>query len=316
MVKLKTYKTYCGIIYENPRQYSGHITSCVICKNKIKEEKENWSVKCKCGCGKITKYKKEFYSRECYYGWKKNDIELKNRISKSVKKLYENPEYRKFISDRTKIGMKKYIEQNKHKFKYNKYKRKTNTSIELSDLLSKIVTLRWADVDYKKRISDKLKLVNIHNNERRKISIKKMWDNRTKIERIEIGKKISKIKSINIANGVTVIKHGRYKKGYYKNEWYDSSYELKRMKQLDDLGIKWTKKHGIVIKYIDEAGKERNYIPDFLIDNYQIEEVKGWLKENDILKAEYAINYCKMNNYNYIFMLGKDFEIQENLSWQ
>ena len=36
------------------------------------------------------------------------------------------------------------------------------------------------------------------------------------------------------------------------------------MQQLDDLGVNWTKKHKIKIKYIDGDGKKRYYIPDFL----------------------------------------------------
>lgn len=61
----------------------------------------------------------------------------------------------------------------------------------------------------------------------------------------------------------------KYKRGYFvselsgNNEHYDSSYELERMKQLDEQGIYWTKKHGIFIKYIDLYGKLRHTVPDF-----------------------------------------------------
>lgn len=310
------YKTYCGIEYENPRQYSGHITSCIICKNKIKEEKKNWNVKCKCGCEKITKYKKKFYSRNCYYQWKSNDSDLKNRISKSVKKLYEDPDYREFISRRTKEGMSRWIADNKDKFEYKKYERKTNSDVELFELKSKNSKNRWKDETFREKVSNSLKKASLLNNESRKKSLIKMWNDRSDEERESIATKISQTKSKLIASGELVISHGnkKYKKGYYGDEWYDSSYELKRMKQLDGMGVSWTKKHNIIIKYIDVDGKKRNYIPDFFIDDKIIEEIKGYITKTDIQKSKYAKKFCKDNNMTYVFLCGKNLIQNKELS--
>ncbi len=60
----------------------------------------------------------------------------------------------------------------------------------------------------------------------------------------------------------------QYKRGYYKDFYYASSYEERLMIDLDnnDKVKSWTNKHGIVIRYIDETGRNRGYIPDFKIE--------------------------------------------------
>ena len=117
-------------------------------------------------------------------------------------------------------------------------------------------------------------------------------------------------------NTKSCFKTGYYEKKNGQKEWYDSSLELKRMEQLDQSGVSWTKKHKIRIPYKNENGINTYYVPDFLIENNIIEEVKGWLKGNDEMKAELGITYCKENGMKYIFMLGDKLDIVENLSWR
>lgn len=106
------------------------------------------------------------------------------------------------------------------------------------------------------------------------------------------------------------------KTGWYtdrsgKQHFYESSYELLRMQQLDNLGAKWTKGHGIRIPYRTQEGKPRRYIPDFLV-TYQkgdetitiIEEVKGYFSENDMVKARYARDWCRERGYLYSLIFG------------
>lgn len=74
--------------------------------------------------------------------------------------------------------------------------------------------------------------------------------------------------------------HGFSDRGKYKSqvtnivEYYDSSWELQRFKELDELGRRWTKKHGITIEYKDEQDILRHYVPDILIEGHIIEEIK------------------------------------------
>jgi len=80
-------------------------------------------------------------------------------------------------------------------------------------------------------------------------------------------------------------KQGRgHKRGHYTStvtgvqEWYRSSYELARFKQLDALGIVWTTRHKVKVPYTDEKGPPRHYVPDIrkeaLDESFSFEEVK------------------------------------------
>lgn len=70
-------------------------------------------------------------------------------------------------------------------------------------------------------------------------------------------------------------------KSAYSYEAYDSGWELEYMEHLerDPLIAKWTKRHGLVIPWIDSAGRVRHYRPDYLIERTdglkEVHEVKG-----------------------------------------
>jgi len=114
----------------------------------------------------------------------------------------------------------------------------------------------------------------------------------------------------------TKFKHGHYtSKISGIKEFYGSSYELKRMKQLDKMVVNWTKKHGIRIEYLDKNNKIRCYIPDFLIENKIIEEVKPLVlvnskMNNNIFKKLAAEKYCKKNNLEYRTITEKELGIK------
>jgi hypothetical protein len=112
-----------------------------------------------------------------------------------------------------------------------------------------------------------------------------------------------------------------YKTGYYtsklsgKSEYYASSYELIRMNQLDELGIMWTKRHKIAIPYNDDEGKLRHYIPDFLIGDTLIEEVKPMKSiqknyKNAYTKIVAAEKFCKINGYKFKVITEKELKIK------
>lgn len=104
--------------------------------------------------------------------------------------------------------------------------------------------------------------------------------------------------------------NSRYKKGYYisyrnnTKNWYDSSWELSRMKQLDlDDSVKSWSKNKIKIKYRDDDGSEHIYTPDLMIEYKSgltvIEEIKGRILRKDVLKMESAIPFLKNLNIGY-----------------
>jgi dCMP deaminase len=109
----------------------------------------------------------------------------------------------------------------------------------------------------------------------------------------------------------------KYKKGYYislidnSEKWFDSSYELSRMKQLDlDNSILEWSKNKIKIKYIGEDGEEHIYTPDLLIKYKDgtsvIEEVKGRITRRDVLKMEATIPYLEKMNIKYKIVQKND----------
>ena len=98
------------------------------------------------------------------------------------------------------------------------------------------------------------------------------------------------------------------KKSPYSLEYYDSSWELEYMKELenDDSIAKWTKNHGIRISYFSEDSKFRTYNPDFLVENtdgsIELVEMKGQhlLKNpNTAQKMEFAKKWCDARGIKY-----------------
>jgi len=108
--------------------------------------------------------------------------------------------------------------------------------------------------------------------------------------------------------------HGkRFKRGWHLStktgakEFYHSSYELRRMKELDaDPDVqRWSKRHGIVVPY-QHAGRDKNYVPDFLIERVDglkvIEEVKGYVidQAQHDAKCSAARIWCPLHGYVYL----------------
>jgi len=117
-------------------------------------------------------------------------------------------------------------------------------------------------------------------------------------------------------------KHGEYvtKKGIIEN--YDSSYELERFKELDNLGYFFTKKHGIRISYIKKNGDSSYYIPDILVidsedNSIWLEEIKSSYTQNSdsefCNKVEAAKEWASKSGIDYI-VLCRDYDVAE-LVW-
>ncbi|MEK7637684.1 MAG: TnsA endonuclease N-terminal domain-containing protein [Patescibacteria group bacterium] len=97
------------------------------------------------------------------------------------------------------------------------------------------------------------------------------------------------------------------KKSPYGEEQYDSALEREYMVELErDPGVaKWTKRHGIKIRYFI-LGLPRNYLPDFLVEyndgKKELHETKGlplllWLSTK--MKGQTAEEFCKEKGWRY-----------------
>ncbi|MBC6415796.1 MAG: DEAD/DEAH box helicase family protein [Bdellovibrionales bacterium] len=92
-----------------------------------------------------------------------------------------------------------------------------------------------------------------------------------------------------------------FKKTHMNQCVVDSSWEYTHARELDKNKevLSWVKNDhlGFRIEYMNEKGKIRNYIPDFIIKlsngNHLILEVKGIKKKRDIHKWDFMRNWCK-----------------------
>lgn len=91
---------------------------------------------------------------------------------------------------------------------------------------------------------------------------------------------------------------------------YDSSWELRRMKELDAEGVNWERHHNIVISYLDQKGDCRRYIPDFVVDRggkVVIEEIKGYASDLDVLKFAAATEFCVERGWEFLVLRHEHF---------
>ena len=107
-------------------------------------------------------------------------------------------------------------------------------------------------------------------------------------------------------------------KGYYNAKSgikyrYDSMTELATMMILDRKNKSWIKNTKLRIPYIFE-GKNRKYIPDFIVNSIIVMEIKGSNDKPELpFKCEAAKEYCKENNMKFL-LIGYD-EIRKLIDW-
>lgn len=116
----------------------------------------------------------------------------------------------------------------------------------------------------------------------------------------------------NILKGKT----GGYRKGsgkskgaYYKEQYFDSPFEIEVAKFLDTNKIKW--KRNTKRFYFIFENKKTYYIPDFLIENNLYLETKGYWYSN---KKEKTLEAVKQNKLNWILLMQKtEWEKNKNI---
>jgi len=106
--------------------------------------------------------------------------------------------------------------------------------------------------------------------------------------------------------------HGQYanpKKSPWNYEKYQSDLERRMMDRLenDPLVVKWMKRHGITIPWIDGQKHQRRYVPDFLVEyedgKKAVIEVKdpSRIDSNDVQRKRKAAEmWCKQRRMEYI----------------
>ena len=102
--------------------------------------------------------------------------------------------------------------------------------------------------------------------------------------------------------------------GWYKGWYFRSFLELSYMiNVIEKQKLNW--KNGELkeykIPYIDYDGKQRNYFPDFVIENKIIIEIKPKnLKNSQVVlsKKQGALEWCKKYNFEYQLILSNEFQ--------
>ena len=140
---------------------------------------------------------------------------------------------------------------------------------------------------------------------------KKTWQNPEYRKKME---KIAKEKWDDVEYAKKVIEHSKNGglKGYYKNLYYDSGYELAYLMMMNDKGeLNKIERSYVKIVYKDEMGDVHRYFPDFIYNNKIIIEVKGyapWVNLNLIYcKNKEAANFAKQNKMEFRIIELKDF---------
>lgn len=311
--------SYCGLEF-NHIKWGSHAKKCEICKKEIAKEleiieklKKEWSYSCDCGCGCITEYNNTYIKFHHRRNKKQTEEHKLNKLNSwrgngNSEKLSErlkdnNPCFSEKSINRMKNDnpakkeeVRKKISENNpmknpmfRKKAYDNYIKKYGKDF-LNNKLKEVMMLKYG-VEHPSHVKDILeKRIN------------------TYTQRLSEGK--YKIKN-NWVCGNFLRKNG-------ETEWYDSSFEFRKMTQYDNDNINWTKKHKIRIPYINSNNLNSHYVPDFLIEvnNEKIlVETKGWVKDDDILKAKEAIIWCNKNNFQYYFLLGINMDIETQYSY-
>lgn len=111
---------------------------------------------------------------------------------------------------------------------------------------------------------------------------------------------------------MAISKRGKYenpKKSPWNFENYDSDLERRMMDRLerDTHVVKWMKRHGITIDWIDGQKRRRRYVPDFLVEyedgRKALNEVKdpSKIESEDVQRKRKAAEiWCRKRNMEYI----------------
>ena len=111
---------------------------------------------------------------------------------------------------------------------------------------------------------------------------------------------------------MAISNRGKYQdpaKSPWNFENYDSDLERRMMERLegDAHVVKWVKRHGVTIPWIDGQRRQRRYVPDFLVEyedgKKAVIEVKdpGRIHSNDVRRKRKAASmWCKQRGMEYV----------------
>jgi len=304
-------KSFCGLDFGNNR-WSKHLHSCSMCQQewaRYREQEDRrirseWKEPCHCGCGIISPYGKKFVNGHGHKIWTEQQKLVASKRMR-LRPPMANLETRKKNGDAQR-GIPRPWQMGD---------RNPSRRLDVRKKISQNNPMKNAESREKQTAACRT----IKERSRRSLFMREhscQFDPQVVVRRVDTYTK-------RLSEGRYHLKNN-WKTGFYtrqdgKQEWYDSSYELSRMRYYDEQGIAWTKKHKIRIAYTSAEGRATFYVPDFLITIHGgrcvIDEIKGWLKEADKIKAKIAIDFCKSKGWWYRLFLGRDMVFVNELSY-
>ena len=288
--------SFCNKNFETLHQLSGHLGYCKRRRQELNlPERVSWlKGKTKNNCEALQKLSKKMRGRKITWCNKISETR-KNRIKEGSIKTW-NKGLTKEVDSRVKTySIKGSITRNSEEFKTKRRK--------------------WLDKIGEEGRKQRWSTYGNAGHKQSKESIRKNKESNS----IRITNKIinGEIKQ----NGWA--KHGFYEFKNNGRQYYDSTYELDRMKWLDNNGYLF-KKNPFKIPYIFD-GAEHNYIPDLLVVDYEnsnvyIEEIKSsFTLNNDIeknkVKFEAAKDYCQKLGIEFHVYNKNEYDILDNIEF-
>lgn len=120
---------------------------------------------------------------------------------------------------------------------------------------------------------------------------------------------LSKLMSIKAKANPNCGGETNYKKFIYKNQYFDSSWEVEIAKWMDENNVQWIRTKKIMFLWTDDNNEKRRYYPDFFLPKYNIylDPKNKFLIEKDKIKIERA-----QKENNIIIVCGlKDYVLNE-----
>lgn len=292
MIKCK----YCNKELSTLQQLNGHLGHCKIRRQQLNlPERICWCKgKTKNNCEALQKLSKKMKGRKITWCNKISETR-KNRIKEGSIKTW-NKGLTKEVDSRVKTySIKGSITRNSEEFKTKRRK--------------------WLDEIGEEGRKQRWSTYGNAGHKQSKESIRKNKESNS----ITIANKI--VKGEIKQNGWA--KHGFYEFKNNGRQYYDSTYELDRMKWLDTNGYLF-KKNPFRIPYIFK-GVKHNYIPDLLVIDYEnsniyVEEIKSSFtlnedKEKNKAKFEAAKVYCQNLGIEFHVYNKNEYDILDNLEF-
>lgn len=195
------------------------------------------------------------------------------------------------------------IDEGRSKWEFHQHSKLNTEEIYILRYGEDIGRLKWNE--FKNKCKNNIEnFIRVHGEVIGKINYDKYIQNLSNAQKGSKNNMYGKPSPIGSGNGWS---------GWYNGWYFRSLRELSFVLYLEKNNHFWepAESKKFRIKYIDDKGNDRNYFPDFLVNDAELIEIKPKPLQDTVenkLKKEAAILFCEKNGYFYKMM---DFEIND-----